>query len=345
VATRYVNTASTAGGDGTTNATSGANRAYANLREAIVAFNRVALTEAWTIYCEGTAADTQSITQTHWNNLITNGNVIRIIGNNTTGKYSTSHYRIEVTNSAIIYNNADTGSGSAHVWVENLQGQLTETGTGGDYPAFRLSTANVGSGRTDCDCRFINCIVKGVRSGTNVIRGYYNSEYAGTGTIRLWNCIAYGFTYGFGGVTILPEHWNCTGRSNDFNFIDPQTCRNCISDNPLVGNGFESVGTSGGLARNNASSDGTAPGVGSRINQTFTFNDATNGDFAITDTDAGARGYGMFDPSSSMLFTYDIKGNPRGSWWDIGSHAAPTLRLMDRKTPQGLYVMQRRGIV
>ena len=29
--TRYVNTASTPGGDGTTNATSGANRAYASL--------------------------------------------------------------------------------------------------------------------------------------------------------------------------------------------------------------------------------------------------------------------------------------------------------------------------
>ena len=59
---RYVNTASTAGGNGTTNATSGANRAYATLAEAATneAANLVSLNVWLHIYCEGTAIDVSS---------------------------------------------------------------------------------------------------------------------------------------------------------------------------------------------------------------------------------------------------------------------------------------------
>ena len=57
---RYVNTASSSGGDGTTNATSGANRAYATLDAALVAESDdlVASNVYLTIFCEGSSADT-----------------------------------------------------------------------------------------------------------------------------------------------------------------------------------------------------------------------------------------------------------------------------------------------
>ena len=56
---RYVNTASTAGGDGTTNGTAGATRAYATLAAAISAeaTNLVTADVVLRIYCAGTTAD------------------------------------------------------------------------------------------------------------------------------------------------------------------------------------------------------------------------------------------------------------------------------------------------
>ena len=48
--TRYINTASTAGGDGTTNATSGANRAYASFAEWEAA-RQASLTEVEEVIC------------------------------------------------------------------------------------------------------------------------------------------------------------------------------------------------------------------------------------------------------------------------------------------------------
>lgn len=63
VINRYVNTASTAGGDGTTNATSGANRAWATLNEALTTLDNAPLTDDVTVFCSGSTADTTAITQ------------------------------------------------------------------------------------------------------------------------------------------------------------------------------------------------------------------------------------------------------------------------------------------
>lgn len=63
---RYVDTASTPGGNGTTTATSGANRAYASLNEALGAEataspNLVTATEILKIHCKGSTADTGEV--------------------------------------------------------------------------------------------------------------------------------------------------------------------------------------------------------------------------------------------------------------------------------------------
>ena len=91
--TRYVNPGST-GGNGTTSALSGANAAYASLsaweaaeQQDLVTGNNIAL-----VNCAGTTADTTVTTIVGWTTGATN--YIEIIGDNTTGKWSTSNYRL-----------------------------------------------------------------------------------------------------------------------------------------------------------------------------------------------------------------------------------------------------------
>jgi hypothetical protein len=100
--TRYVNTASTAGGNGTTNDTAGANRAYASLFAANAALNAAKVSDDLTIMCCGTAADTTAVSI---GTLVTNlalytvtikGNPDHVAGKHR-GYLSDSHYRI-VTN-------------------------------------------------------------------------------------------------------------------------------------------------------------------------------------------------------------------------------------------------------
>jgi len=64
----------------------------------------------------------------------------------------------------------------------------------------------------------------------------------------------------------------------------------------------------GGTGDYNAASDTTAPGANSRNSQTFTFEDAANDDYRITDADTGAKGF----------------GSPEGDAWDYGFDIAGT---------------------
>jgi hypothetical protein len=350
--TAYVNTASTAGGDGSTNAITGPNRAFPTTNQCILTLwpsDSTVLTSPWDIWCEGSAADTEAVIQGTWNKIITSvANRLKIattVANRHNGKWDTTKYRWEITDSSIIYNNKP-----GHVILDGLQGQATCTtsvGGGLTYSIFRLSTQNVGVGLFDCDCRIQNCIAKGVfAGGTDNIGGYLNSPYAETngGKIRIWNCVASGCTYGYNAAWDQVTHYNCTGWGNNFNFIDPMILRNCLSANPLVGNGYESVGIGGGLSRNNASSDSSTAGADTRVNQTFAFVDTGTLDFDLLETDTGARRRGMFDPSGVMLFTDDIKGNPRDSIWDIGAHAGLFVDL-NRLSTKTLVKLQRRGVV
>lgn len=312
----YVNTASTAGGDGSTNATVGANRAFASLREAIRSPN-LDVSDARTIYCSGTDADTLSITQQDWDQIeSTPTNYILIIGDWPGGAYSTAHYRIEVTNTNLLYNNHP-----GHVRIQQLQGKINVTDSGEDYVGFRLSTRNVGLGRTDCDCRISRCSITKTGAGTSIIYGFYNSEYAETngGLIRLWNNSAIGCQYGYGSAWSEVTNYNNTGRGNIISdFVDPQVCINCLggSISPSVAC-LNNVGTGGGLSDYNASTDGSASaGAHSVTGRTFTFFESGSVELASNDT--GAMGRGVTDPASG-LFLDDFEGNLRTIPWAIGA--------------------------
>src|SRR5262245_35107724 len=109
--TRYVNTGSTAGGDCTTNNTTGTTRACATLRQAIDLMPTT-LTDQWRIYCTGATVDTSDVNQGPWDMTTTATNYIEIIGEQSphhfapalTGIYDTARYRMECTNRNCVYN-------------------------------------------------------------------------------------------------------------------------------------------------------------------------------------------------------------------------------------------------
>lgn len=324
--TRYVNTASTVGTQDGTTSTAGnsGTSAFATLAQALDSLPGT-LVDAVTINCSGTAADTAQVNQAHWDFVTSAANYILVQGDNTTGKYDTSKYRIEVTNLDAIYNN-----NASHVRLANLQVQLTVSTSGGDdYTCYRLATANNSTAGT-VDHRVSNCIAKIVVSGgaTDNVFGFINSDpttasggTASGGTCRIWNCIAYGGYCGFSsdGTTWATNNlinYNCTAYGNEINFLDVQKCLNCLATANTSAGDFLSTGTTG--HSNNASGDASAGGTNARINQTFTFVNAAAGDFHLQSSDAGAKDHGLTDPGSG-LFSDDIDGQTRSGTWDIGA--------------------------
>jgi hypothetical protein len=100
--TRYVNTASTSGGDGTTNGTVGANRAFNKLASAESALRNAALDDDLEIVCCGATADNASVTfDENSYNYVTAGHTITIRANRNDpagfhgGKWNTQTYRLE----------------------------------------------------------------------------------------------------------------------------------------------------------------------------------------------------------------------------------------------------------
>ena len=171
--TRYVNTASTAGGNGTTNATSGATRAYASLAEWEAAEQAI-LTEDHEVLCEGATADT-ACTIDGW----TVGSFkVTVKGNTTTngkhaGVYSTSKYRIE----------ASAGAGGLIVPVE-------EKTVIRDFIVYNTATNNtaVAAGPVGVAVQALNLIVRGGASGTGIGIAFQD---AANSQVVVKNCIVY----------------------------------------------------------------------------------------------------------------------------------------------------------
>lgn len=323
MANRYVNTASTAGGDGTTNATSGANRAWANLAEAANGLG-ASLSTPIDLYCEGSAADTSNVDQTVWDFTTTATNKLRIIGEQSplhpnfstakSGKYDTSLYHITCTNRNGLYNNIPE-----HIEFHGIQVHVTVSNAG-SYIAFKTSNANQTA--SDITCRVAHCIAKATQtSGT--VTGFESRPPTspGRGTVKTWNCLAIdcnqGYTNDFGLSGDIGEFYNCTSAGCGYGFVEATTMLviNCLAT-ATTNIGF--VGTFEASSNYNAEDDGNgAPGANSRSGQTFTFVNAAGDDWHLASTDTGAKGFGTADPGSG-LFSDDVDGQTRGATWDIG---------------------------
>ena len=317
--TYYVNTASESpGGDGTTNNTTGASRAFKSCNELLTSLSN--LIDPTRAFLSGTTADTTACTQGVWDFETTSTNRLYLIGNNTTGKYNTSAWRLEVVDSDAFYNNL-----AGHVEMLKMQVQITSS-TGSDHIGFRLATAN--NLNKPIDHRFIGCIAKLLMTGSTGVVGFSSSDPgAGGGTCRIINCIAHGTgRYGYNTdesawAAANVYNYNSTNHGNHFGFLGDTKCLNCLSASSTQGGGSDFNATGSGGHSNNASSDGSALGTNSRTNQTFSFVNAAGGDFQLQAGDTGAKGFGLSDPASG-LFSDDITGAARTNPWDIGAWRA-----------------------
>jgi hypothetical protein len=180
VITRYVNTASSAGGDGTTNATSGANRAFATL-EAARASLPGTLTDATEIICEGSAADTAAVTAI--TNVTTAANYLEIRveqANRHAGVWNTNKYRLTRANADVLTISAN------YIRLIGLQTHITATDSASGDDSIGIVTIAAGGS----DIRIQECIVRSAAGATNNETCIDINDADATVNIR--NCIIYG---------------------------------------------------------------------------------------------------------------------------------------------------------
>lgn len=316
---RYVNTASSAGGNGTTNDTSGANRAYASLSawEAAEQADLTSLAEIAEVRCCGTAADTTAVVIDGWTTNATY--YIRIRGNPTDGNgrhagvWSSSHYRLESAQDGPVLT-----INESYTRVEGLQVYNTYSTAGDHNP-----TGIEGSGASACLADAL--LVRGTPNAADFI----NYGMRINGTIR--NCIAFnwrntstnrgtGIQRGADANTVVQ---NCTAYNCHRGFFAPDDglngstqllLTNCLGAN--CGSAFVAEWSFAFASDYNASDQSDAPGSNSRQSQTFSFTNTGSFDFSLTGSDAGARDFGT-DLSGS--FTVDVANQTRTGTWDIGA--------------------------
>lgn len=306
--TRYVNTASTAGGNGTTNATSGANRAYATLAEWEAA-RQGTLTEVEEVICEGSAADTSHVLIDGWTTSAANYILIRTTqANRHNGRYDTSKYRLEVSNSQSFY------VAEYFVRIDGLQFSHPNNDTWNQEGVmFWPDISGVGPASTDC--RISNSIAYNCGSGSIGLRQIGCR-------VTYTNCISYGnSSHGFRvadtGDGANATYYNCIAAANaDQGFSLPSgttTARNCYAG----GNSSADWSATPGTASNNASADGSH---GSTVAY------STSSGAYFTNVTAGSQNFDIGSSSAlrdagydlSGTFTTDILGQTRGATWDIG---------------------------
>jgi len=320
--TRYVNAGST-GGDGTTNATSGAQAAYASLHAALTAeyaasSNLVSADVFLHILCEGTTQDGAAVTNVYpFATDATRYVYVECTMANrgaTPWRWATDRYRISHT---LPLNNPR----NSKITFEGVAFRSTRNATDG-----RILTVTANDpGKTRL--LFDECIF--VQDGaTNWGSAILMDTAATEGHLRLRNCLVSGAGAPTGvGVEMKNTHAsstciveNCTIRGFTVNMTASGTgtygynAQNCL----LAQQGTSCfTGTANAGCTNNATSDGTSAGANARTSQTFTFESGTlfSGDYRITAADAGAKGYGL---NLSGTFTTDVAETVRTVPWDIG---------------------------
>lgn len=321
---RYVNTASTAGGDGTTNATSGANRAYASLSEWESNAGGSA-TDDYIVDCCGTAADTTAVTVDFATNITTGSITIRGNRGDGAGFYdgpdliSTQHYRLVVgAGASALYINEDrvtidgiqveSGGGSFRCGI-NVVAAKTYTIRKCRVRATATTDCGIGQGNVDAsghETRVIeNNLVVGFEAGIEVKVGAHYSPNVSI----LQNTV-----YGDGsaiGIKLVEQAGSGTGTyAIKGNAIGNSGASNCFSVTMLGGGTLtyddnateDAQGTNGEIAIGTLTDAWTNPGTGQTA------------DFTVKDTSSSL--YGAVNPT---LVTTDIVDFTRdGTNHDVG---------------------------
>jgi hypothetical protein len=343
---RYVNTASTPGGDGTTNATSGASRAFADLREGMLSLGSGTLPEAYTFDCDGSGgADTSDLGQTAWNfrTTLSENLLVRALGSQrATGVWSDSRYRISATNRGpgAVYSNL-----AAHVRFDGLQMEhIVNDGSSGKIV---FKGANGNQVDADGEMYLTNCVVRGVATNGSTIVGVESRPADPSGFTQSfhWNVVVYGCQQAFTNDNAVAYYMNCTAARGQYGFVENAE-QTMIVINCLVTNftDIPFVGTFHPVSSNNACEGGASiPGFGYN-DQTFTFEDAASDDYRLAEEDEGARNLGD-NTITASYFTNDIAGNDRTilSPWDIGAFEYALGGGLPQPGGGGSTVGERRG--
>lgn len=324
---RYVNTASTAGGDGTTNATTGANRAYATLQEAETALQAV-LTEDMEILCSGATADART-TFDGWTpgsfRIYVKGNTGDSAGAHA-GVYDTNKYRLTAASGTlptleVIEDNVTLSR--IQIVTTHVDGVTTgrigQTGLG--FVADSLILKGPGTTSTsqgiacgnnlNTNVKVKNCIVYDF-----VIGIYVRQEAAGAGDSFIVNNTVHSCGTGIRGqdntsAATYIQAWNNLSVGNTSDWVDTNS-------------GFDQTNSGYNAYRNTSTA---CPGSTDINLSTYVdadiFVDAANDNFHLT---SSGSAYSLIDndgvgpASNSEVTSADIDGNTRsGTTTSIGA--------------------------
>jgi len=316
VRTRYVNTASTPGGDGTTNNTSGANRAYASLDECLTAEAGDLGGDSLLILCEGTAADVTATTVTGFSNYAK----ITIQGNNTAagrhpGYYSTSHYRIEDKNDygAII------DIQQPNVEVIGIQTYALSTSDTVYEGGIELNNGGAGAGTTLIRENIVrmnntgsgDALAGDGEAGDNIFI-INNVVYDAN------NCLSFDYTNATQWTVYNNTVINSNGSAIWIESVGTLYLKNNLVKSSTTNYRVQNNTTE--VTAANCSSDATSPDGSSYQNRVYTFVDEANDNFHLAASDTGAKDLGVdLSSDSRYAFNTDIDGETRTAPWDVGA--------------------------
>ncbi len=329
---RYVNTASTAGGDGTTNATTGTTRAYASLSawEAASQADLVTAGDTARVLCEGATADTTVCDINGWTTGASNGITVEVSqANRHTGKKNTAKYRLEANQR--YYSPLKV----TEEYVRLIGLQIIQLGaySDGGHGLFFLMGST--AGRIEIE----NCLVIN-EGGATTGQGSCGVEFGSNDirvSTRIRNSTFINWRYGIvlassqsANITYILH--NNTVANSAVNGITTSGypgvgfTNTVIKKNNLVyGSGTSDYAQDADLSRTtltnttNVSEDATSPNVGGR-SKTFTFVDAAGLDFHLSASDVGAKALGTdLSADADWAFSDDIDGQTRPGTWSAGS--------------------------
>lgn len=246
--TRYVNTASTAGGDGTTNATVGVNRAFVSISAAELALRLFGVADDLEILCCGSVVDTSNLSFSESGGYVTAGHTIYVRTNRGTssgfhgGKWNDTAYVLSPTGGVCIqvyttnfnfvidgiqvyfrsagYANCSLlyGSGTNSFSVKN---SLFKCSTSTTYDALFTSWYYSGTGTVVFD----NCVLSGNTKARYALHFYVNTTH------RAYNCVINGCQYGVHRTSGTSVAKNCSVFNNSVDdFVGTITIDHCASD-------------------------------------------------------------------------------------------------------------------
>jgi len=306
--TRYINTGSSSGGDGTTNATSGANRAWVSRSEAGSSLPST-LTDDFIVYCAGGQDSTSEV----WNITTSASNFLQLEINasdeqNGTPSYS-GHFFVDKGTGADQMDDIRTDF-MRIVGIPYRRNGLTSSSSA--RPCIR--TAVNGSG---ADIRIERCVFKSIVTGTPTgqITGIDMTD--SDPTYRITNCLFYDFDRSNGKAI------DCSAASATYHIYN-NTIENCTegvfvsSGTRLVNTVFQNTttdvnGTPHSSSDYNDTDNGTDPtsGTNDQNTITYTFTDLANEDYSLA---SGDEQTGQTNSGDSEVPTDDITTTARSSY-------------------------------